>query len=395
MNPIYLDHNSTTPLDPAVIQAMLACMKSNFVNPASQHQPGQQARQVLERYRHEIASMLDAKTTGMATDSLVFTSGGTESNNLGIIGLVLAARKKCEAAGKTGPFCVFISAVEHPSVMGAADHLSRTGVEIIKIPVDQNGIVQPEVLEQLLEAGDKLVLLVSVMVANNETGVIQPVQNLVTICQQHQVLFHTDAVQAVGKIPVSFQKLGVDALSFTAHKLNGPKGIGGLIVRSGVQLLPTMYGGFQQMGLRPGTEDLVAVSGLHQALKLFVDQPDRMDHVEKMRDQLESDLAQMDRVVVVGNQVQRVPHTLNLAFCGVDRQSILLAADMVGLAISTGSACASGSSEPSSVLLAMGLSKEVVEGSIRISLGVSNTEAELVEAFRRISNLINDLRNQN
>ena len=399
MNSIYLDHCSTTPLDPAVIQTMHDCMQQGYANPASQHRAGQTAKRILEQKRLEIMTMLDARTTGMATDSLIFTSGGTESNNLSLIGLAKFSRKKLESSGLSGPFRVLISTIEHPSIVEAANHLAQAGFEIVKIPVDQQGIVHLNVLEKLIQDStteNRPVLLASIMLVNNETGTLQPIQELASICREHQILFHTDAVQAVGKLPVSFQELGVDALSLTAHKLGGPRGIGGLLIRQGILLEPILFGGFQQMGLRPGTEDLVLVAGMQQAIKLYLDQPDRMTRVKKLRDQLETELTQrLDGVTVVSQLVPRAPHILNIAFCGIDRQAILLATDMAGLAISTGSACASGSSEPSAVLSAMGLPGGVVESSIRISLGFSNTQPEIVESIRRIIKIINNLRRKN
>lgn len=386
---IYLDHNSTTPMDASVAQLMSECYVSGFVNPASQHRLGQEARKRLEQYRQRICQILGAQWTGMQTDQLVFTSGGTESNNLALLGLVQAQQPVGTSGRATGR--VLISAIEHPSVIGAAEQLVRLGYQVEKIPVDQSGTCRLDALDSML---DQPTILVSLMLANNETGVIQPVAEAAALCRQRGVLVHTDAVQAVGKIPVDFRGLGVDAMTFTGHKLNGPRGIGGLLLLPGVTPHPQMFGGFQQMAIRPGTEDVALAAGLCQALELYdQDRSGRFLQTEQLRDQLEQGLMErIESTVINGNRDRRLPHTLNVSFPGIDRQSFLLAADWAGLAISTGSACASGSSELSPVLLAMGLEKEVVEGSIRISLGVSTTPAEIDETLIRIVKIVSDLR---
>ena len=375
---IYLDHNSTSPILPEVAKAIALCHADGFVNPASQHRMGQRARRKIEELRRSVAEMLGANCQGMHTDQLVFTSGGTESNNLAILGLV-----DRESEIKR----VLISAIEHPSVFGAAEQLVRLGFEVEKIPVDQNGVCDLSALESLLKTPAQLV---SIMLANNETGVLQPIELASKICRQHNTIFHTDAVQAVAKIPVHFGKLGVDAMSFTAHKFGGPRGIGGLLLRSGIIPQPILFGGFQQMGIRPGTEDVSLIVGLHRGLEIYHEDPEKyQEHLTGLRDELQAALeAEFDNLVVNGSTANRVPHTLNISFPGVDRQSFLMAADMAGLAISTGSACASGSSELSPVLLAMSLPKEVIEGSIRISLGLSTQGFEIAESVRRISKII-------
>ena len=396
MQSIYLDNNSTTPIHPSVASAMQECFAAGFVNPASQHRMGQHARRAIEQHRANIANMLGATTSGMQTDQLIFTSGGTESNNLALIGIALSRYEQRKSEDPDAlPGRVLISAIEHPSIVGAAEQLARLGFDVRKIEVDQSGVCKVDSLRDLIKQTP--IDLVSVMLANNETGVLQPLDAITVICREQDIPVHTDAVQAVAKIPVDFTQLGVDAMSFTAHKFSGPRGIGGLLERSGVSVQPILFGGFQQMAIRPGTEDVAAVAGMSRALELFREEPTQMERIEGLRDQLERELVQgLDDAVVVGHssggKPERVPHTLNIALTGIDRQAFLLAADFAGLAISTGSACASGSSELSPVLLAMGLPKDVIEGSIRISLGVSNTEAEIVEAARRIIKISNDLR---
>jgi cysteine desulfurase len=393
MEQIYLDHNSTTPIDPSVAEEMQRCYAAGYVNPASQHRLGQQARRILEQHRTEISSNLGAQTGGMQTDSLVFTSGGTESNNLALIGLAMSAlnTRKTAASGAANahPGRILISSIEHPSILGAAEHLVRLGFDVQPIPVDSHGVCCLEALAEMLSQPADVV---SLMLANNETGVLQPIGKAAKLCRDKGVFFHTDAVQAVGKISVNFRNLGVDAMSFTAHKFSGPRGVGGLLIRSGVNVEPILFGGFQQMAIRPGTEDVALVAGMSQALRLFDQQPARIRRVQELRDLLQAELvSSVKGGVVIGGEVDRVPQTLNFAFRGIDRQAFLLAADMAGLAVSTGSACASGSSELSPALLAMGLPSDVIEGAIRISLGVSNSRAEIVQASHRIIKIANDL----
>jgi cysteine desulfurase len=259
--------------------------------------------------------------------------------------------------------------------------------------VDRNGVIQLDEFELLIS---KPTRLVSIMLANHETGVLQPVQQASQMCRQRGILFHTDAVQAVGKINVNFAELGVDAMTFTAHKFHGPRGIGGLLVRDGVTPSALIFGGFQQLAIRPGTEDVALAAGLHQALKLFRDSGDnRTARMRQLRDRLESNICQACAGVVSnGAAVSRVPQTLSLSLPGIDRQAFLMAADIAGLAISTGSACASGSSDPSPVLLAMGASDRLLLGSIRISLGAQTTAQEIDTASARIIKLFHEMRGQ-
>jgi cysteine desulfurase len=394
-SPIYLDHNSTTPLDPAVAAAIADCWSQGYLNPASQHRAGQLARRALEKSRSSIISLLGGRSKGMDADSLVITSGGTESNNLALVGMTLAGfeqQQERHPAALPADYQVLVSAIEHPSLMGAAEYLARLGFSVQRISVDRQGRVALDHLESLLQ---QPTLLVSVMLANNETGVIQVIEQIAKLCQQNGVLLHTDAVQAVAKIPVHFRNLGVSALSFTAHKFNGPRGVGGLLLRHGVQLKPILFGGFQQMARRPGTEDVASVVGMEVALRLFFEHPERMDRVAALRDQLQIRLLQLiPDAVVIGGTEKRVPSTLNIAFPGIDRQAFLMAADLIGIALSTGSACASGSSETSPVLKAMRLENEVLESAVRISLGVTNTPDEIEIASCHISSIINHLRQQ-
>jgi cysteine desulfurase len=382
MRTVNLDCNSTTPLHPLVAAALQEAYQESYLNPASQHRPGQIARQALERFRAEIIALLGGQIVGMRADRLILTSGGTEANNLILQGLA------SEGVGKQ----VLVSAIEHPSILAAAEHLRRRGQDVKLIPVDRAGQVRLDALEHLLAQPTSLV---SVMLANNETGVIQPLDKIVELSRVHGALVHTDAVQAVGKIPVDFSKLQVDALTFTPHKFYGPRGIGGLLLKSGVAPEPILFGGFQQAGIRPGTEDVALASGCHRALQLCLeDQPAKQTRLHQLRSlffkRLHSGLS--GPVELNGNFEQSLPNTLNLAFPGVDRQALLLAADFAGLAISTGSACASGSSEPSPVLLAMGLPAEIIESSVRISFGTKTEPGDLEWAADQLCRIVNGLR---
>jgi cysteine desulfurase len=378
MKSIYLDFNSTTPIDPAVASAMADCHAAGYVNPASQHRLGQHARTELERLRSSIICQLGGNFKGMDADSLIFTSGGTESNNLALAGLAAA---NCEHSKR-----IVISPVEHPSVTGISEFLKNNGYTIDTVPVDCNGVCQLDSLTSMLAEPTSVV---SIQLANHETGVLQPIREIAELCRAAGVLLHTDAVQAVGKIPISFQNLQVDALTFTAHKFHGPRGIGGLLLRHGVNLQPMLFGGFQQMGLRPGTEDVALVTGMNTALQLYLDKPvERNEHLSSLRNRLLNQLrSEIPDIVVNGADAAKTPQTLNVSFPGIDRQAFLMAADMEGIAISTGSACASGSSEPSPVLLAMKADEATIEGAVRISVGCTTTVSEIddtIERFIRI-----------
>ena len=286
---------------------------------------------------------------------------------------------------------MIVSSIEHPSVAEAAKQLAGAGWQVDWLPVDQHGVVDVAALEKLLTERTRLV---SVMLGNNETGVLQPVTELTEICRQRNVAMHTDAVQAVGKIDVHFGSLGASALSFTAHKFHGPLGVGGLLLQPDAQLAPQTWGGFQQAGLRPGTESVALVAGMRAALELWhAEAATRQARMTELRDRFEQLVtAEIPDAVVVGKSANRLPHTSNIAFVGHDRQALVMAFDQAGIACSTGSACASGSSEPSPVLLAMGCPEEVIRGSIRFSLGAETEAAEITEAARRICLICKQLR---
>jgi len=384
MDSIYLDHNATTPTRPEVAEAMARCYRAGYANPASQHRAGQRARQVLEDAREAIAQALGADLAGSPPDRLVFTSGGTEANTLAVIGIARAGVRE-------GPGRLIVSAVEHASVIEPAEHLMEEGWRLDTLGVTAEGVVRVERLPGLLTPETRLV---SVMLGNHETGVLQPVSELVPICREAGVPLHTDAVQVAGKLPIEFRRLGVSAMTVTAHKFQGPLGIGALIVREGVSIEPILFGGHQQEGLRPGTESVALAVGMRTALELW--QKDHEAHARRLtalRERFEAGLrAGVADLVVNGSGAARLPHTSSIAFPGLDAQVLMLALDTAGVACSVGSACSSGSAELSPTLRAMQLAHEIVAGSLRFSLGATTTEAEIDEAVRRILRVVHELR---
>jgi cysteine desulfurase len=429
MDSIYLDHNATTPTRPEVVDAMARCYGEVCANPASQHRPGQQARRVLEEAREQIAQILDVDLTPPRRDRLIFTSGGTEANNLAILGFARASSPRQPAEEEqtmraAQPCQIIVSSGEHPSVIEPAEHLLEQGWRLDTLGLTPQGVVCVEQLPPLLENVETPVRLVSVQLANHETGVLQPIGELGAICDKAGVPLHTDAVQAVGKIPVSFRSLGVAAMSVAAHKFGGPLGVGALIVRDGVPLGPLMFGGHQQAGLRPGTESAVLAVGMATALDLWQrGHAERARRLRSLRDRFEQALrAAMPNITVhgadaLGRQLDcrpgsgsttatptrasatptpkpdpRLPQTSNVAFPDFDGQVLLMALDLAGVACSVGSACSSGSTELSPTLRAMDLPGNLVASSLRFSFGITNTEAEIDEAVRRIVHVCSELR---
>jgi cysteine desulfurase len=378
MNVIYLDNNATTPVLPAVWEAMRPVLADVYGNPASAHQAGRRARQALEDARERTAELL-----GAHADEVLFTSGATEANNLALFGL----------AGEP-PGHLVSSPIEHPSVIEPVRRLEARGFAVSWLPVDTNGVVRAEALPDLLRPETRLV---AVMLVNNETGAVQPVAELArssVLRPQSSVLFHCDAVQAVGKLPVHFRDLGVTSLALSAHKFHGPKGVGALLLRRGARLQPQLWGGHQQHGRRPGTEPVALAVGLATALGLWRQEAEtRQAHVLRLRarllDQLRSAVAP---VVLNGPEAGGVPHTLNLSFPGCRAEALLMNLDLAGVACATGSACSSGSLLPSPVLQAMGVPEEVLRSAMRFSLSPLLTEADVDEAARRIAAVVARLR---
>jgi cysteine desulfurase len=379
--PIYLDHNATTPVLPEVVEEMRACYAEPYYNPASQHEFGRRARRRLEDARERIGELVGANMTGRDADAVVFTSGGTEANNLAVRGLIGA-----NSAGH-----LVISDLEHPSITALGDQLARAGAQVDRLEIDADGLLRMSKLPQLLRPETRLVC---VILGHNETGVLQPVAKIAALCAEHDVPLHTDAAQVVGKLPVDFRTLGAATMSFAAHKFHGPLGIGALVVRHGVALTPQLVGGFQQAGLRPGTESVALAVGMLTALELWhAEQDPRRVRLTALRAEFERTIcAGWPDAIVLGAESPRLPHTSNVAFVGLERQALFIALDQAGVACSTGSACASGSSEPSPALVAMGLDEAVFSSALRFSFGATTTAAEVAESSRRILKVCNDLR---
>jgi cysteine desulfurase len=363
---IYLDANATTPLDPAVMAAMMPALREVFANPSSVHKPGQDARALLDRAREQCGAALDCDPR-----EIVFTSGGTEADALAVRGL---GRRK-----------VVTTAVEHPALLGACAELERAGAQVVRVPVERAGRLDLDALDAALPGAD----LCCAMAANNETGVVFPLARIGELCRKHRVPFHTDAVQAVGKMPVSIRELPVDLVSCSAHKIGGPKGAGLLWVRRGIQLAPVQVGGHQERGRRAGTENVAGIVGLGEAVaRATAGLATEVPRLSALRDRLETAARQIPGSRVAGDGAERVCNTLNVAFEGCDGETLLVALDLAGVAVSTGSACSSGSLEPSPVLLAMGYPPALARGAVRFSLWRGTTAGEIEEVCRLLPEVV-------
>ncbi|MCB1954363.1 MAG: cysteine desulfurase [Rhodocyclaceae bacterium] len=373
--PVYLDHNATTPLDPEVREAMLPYLDARFGNPSSRHEYGRQARAAIEEARARVAASVGAHST-----EVIFTSGGSEANNLIIKGA--AARLK---AGT-----VATSAIEHPCVREPARQLARRGWQHAEIAVDRDGLIDRAHWRQVL---DDRPAIVSVMLANNESGVVQDVAALAAEARRSGALFHTDAVQAVGKIAVDFRALGVNAMTLSAHKVHGPLGIGALVCDKRVDLEPLVAGGGQERNLRSGTENVAGIVGFARACELAAQRLSvDTEHIAELRRQLESGLGAM-HAQVFSAAADRLPGTSFFAFDGLDGETLVGKLDRAGFAVASGSACSSVSPEPSRTLLAMGVSAELAKGAIRVSLGRSNSADQVDDFLAALRATLAGLRN--
>jgi cysteine desulfurase len=381
---IYLDHSATTPVDPRVAAAMARALTENYGNPSSVHGFGQQARAAVDRARREVATLIGARP-----NEIVFTSGGTEANNLAIRGL-------CEAAADHGRHIV-TSAIEHPSVRGVCDALEKRGWEITRLPVYDNGIVR---IEDVNAAIRPETVLVTLMWANNEIGTIQPIPEVAALIRERRAegqrhpWFHTDAVQAAGRLSLNVDEFGVDLLSMSAHKLYAPKGIGALFVRRGVRLAVQNVGGHQERERRAGTENVPAIVAFGEAAKLAREEMrERVSHDSALRDRFESRVKQsIGDVVMNGDREHRLSHLSNISFRFIEGEGLLINLDLEGVAVSTGSACSSGTLEPSPVIRALGVSDEVARGSIRFSFGKDNIDADVDYVVDVLSRAVERLR---
>jgi cysteine desulfurase len=388
---IYLDHSATTPVDPRVAEAMAHSVTEIFGNPSSIHGYGQQARAAVDRARREVAALINAKP-----NEIVFTSGGTEANNLAIRGLCAASALGASAASASHGRHLVMSSIEHPSVRGVCSALEQSGWEVTRLPVYQNGIVRIEDVRDALRADT---VLITVMLANNEIGTIQPIAQIGELVRerraagQRHFYLHTDAVQAAGRMVLNVEELGCDLLTMSAHKLYAPKGIGALYLRRGVHLLGQNIGGHQERERRAGTENVPGIVAFGAAAKLAREElQQRISHDSFLRNQFERKVTEsIAEVVLNGDPEQRLPHLSNISFRYIEGEGLLINLDLQGVAVSTGSACSSGTLEPSPVIRALGVDEEIARGSIRFSFGKDNTDADvdytigaLVQAVERL-----------
>jgi cysteine desulfurase len=375
MRRVYLDNNATTPVLPAVFEAMQAYFAEHFGNASSIHHHGQETRAAVERARESVAALL-----GCRASEIVFTSGGTEADNLAILGLVVPGQH------------VISSTVEHHAVLNSCKHLEASGYEVTYIPVDGRGQVNPDDIRRALRPNTRLV---TIMMANNETGVLQPVEEIGKVAAQADVYFHTDAVQAAGKVAIDVKRIGCDLLSISGHKMNAPQGVGALYVRKGTSLRPMLHGGSHERSRRAGTENVPGIVALGKAAELAREAVVRSDleMMSHMRDRLEQTiLSEVESAGVNGQGAPRVPNTSSIYFDCIEGEALVIALDLKGLAVSTGAACSSGAIEPSHVLTAMGMLPARARGSLRFSLGKQNTDEDVEFALSLIPPTVARLR---
>jgi cysteine desulfurase len=375
---IYLDHAATTPMRPEVLDAMLSFLKDQYGNPSSIHRTGREAQEALDEARDKVAELI-----GASPREIVFTSGGSEADNLAIKGVAYALRGKGNH--------IITSAIEHHAVYHTCKYLEKNGFRLTILPVDSYGLVDPAAVASALTSHT---ILVTIMHANNEIGTIQPIAEIGEILRKRSVLFHTDAVQTLGHIPVNVDELGVDLLSLSAHKFYGPKGVGALYVRSGTRFDPLIHGGAQERNRRAGTENVAGIVGLATALELAVAEMDaEAQRQQGLRDMLIEGISKkIPHTRLNGHPKQRLPGNVSLCFEFIEGESLLLNLDMRGIAASSGSACTSGSLEPSHVLLALGLPHEIAHGSLRLTLGRDTTAQDIQVVIDVLPGIVDKLR---
>ncbi|MSP14011.1 MAG: cysteine desulfurase [Chloroflexi bacterium] len=378
MQPIYLDYNATTPVDPSVAAAMLPYLQQHFGNPSSSHEYGRQARAGVERAREEVAELL-----GCAPDEIIFTAGGSESDNLALKGIAEAYQDRGDH--------LITSQVEHPAILETCRYLERRGFRVTYVPVDRYGRVEPDDVAQAITSRT---ILVTIMHANNEVGTIQPIAAIGHIARAHGILFHTDAAQSVGKIPTRVDELQVDLLTVAGHKLYAPKGVGALYIRRGVHIEPLIHGASHEGGRRAGTENVPGILGLGEACRIAGEDLDKSARrLQDLRDRLHQGLTRcMEGLYLNGHPTERLPNTLNVSFAGVNSGDLLAMSPEV--AASTGSACHAGHTEPSAILLALGVSRELALGAVRFSLGRWTTEEEVDQVVTVLAERLSTLRGE-
>ncbi len=378
MRQVYLDHNATTPVLPEVLEVMLRYYREDFGNPSSVHRYGRRTRVAIDDTRDCVADMLGAPAA-----AIFFSSGGTEANNTILKGVAAAL----QGHGRH----LVTSQIEHPAVLDTCAYLAHQGYMVTYVPVDEHGVVDPEAVREALT--DETIL-VSIMYANNETGVIQPIADIARLVRQRGILMHTDAVQAFGKMPLRVDELEVDFLSFSGHKLYAPKGIGGWYARPGASLHPLLHGGHQERGIRAGTEHVAGIVALGKACAIAVsDMHQEWERQQQLQQRLEHGIReQIPEVRIQGAEAPRLPNTTNVAFAGVEGEALLMSLDLQGVALSTGSACSSGSLEPSHVLRAMGVPAAYLYGALRCSLGRGTTLADIAYVLEILPGIVQHTR---
>ena len=371
---IYLDNNSTTPLLPEVLDAMLPCFAEAFGNPSSIHGCGRRALAFVKDARQQVASLL-----GCEPSEVIFTNGGTEGDNLALKGML-----------NPGDHLI-VSAIEHSAILSTCHWLEKQGCEVTRVSVNTHGQVEPESIRAALRSNTRLI---SVMMANNETGVLQPVEEIGRIAAEADVWFHTDAVQAAGKVPIVTQTIGCDLLTISAHKIHGPQGVGALYLRRGTPLRPQLHGGHQERRRRPGTENVAGIAGFGCACQIAQTglTDGSIEHIATLRDRLETALTRLPDTRVNGSGVPRVANTSNILFEHLGGDALVLALDELDIAVSRGSACSAGGGDPSGVLMAMGLTGQQSRSSLRLSLGKQNTAAEIEAVLAAVPPCVSQLR---
>ncbi|HHZ03910.1 cysteine desulfurase NifS [Acetomicrobium hydrogeniformans] len=376
---VYLDHSATTPVDQKVLEAMLPFFSMDFGNPNSLHTWGRKARQAVDQARDEVSRLINAEPS-----EIIFTGGGSEADNIAIKGVAFAKKDK----GRH----IITSAIEHHAVLDTCKWLEKEGFDITILPVDEYGTIRPEELRKAIRPDT---ILVTIHFANNEIGTVQPIEQLGNICREQGVLFHTDAVQAAGHISIDVKKLPIDLMTMAAHKMYGPKGVGALYIKKGVKIVPLIHGGGQERGLRSGTENTAGIVGFGKAAALASDRlaKDETEKERNLRDRLiDGILEKIEDAMLTGHRTERLPFHASFCFRYIEGESLLLRLDALGIGASSGSACTSGSLEPSHVLLAIGLPHEIAHGSLRLTLGKDTSEEDIDYVLENLPKVVESLR---
>lgn len=376
---VYLDHSATTPVDQRVLEAMLPFFSMDFGNPNSLHAWGRKARQAVDQARDEVSRLINAEPS-----EIIFTGGGSEADNIAIKGVAFAKKDK----GRH----IITSAIEHHAVLDTCKWLEKEGFDITILPVDESGTIRPKELRKAIRPDT---ILVTIHFANNEIGTVQPIEQLGNICREQGVLFHTDAVQAAGHISIDVKKLPIDLMTMAAHKMYGPKGVGALYIKKGVKIVPLIHGGGQERGLRSGTENTAGIVGFGKAAALASDRlaKDEPEKERNLRDRLiDGILEKIEDAMLTGHRTERLPFHASFCFRYIEGESLLLRLDALGIGASSGSACTSGSLEPSHVLLAIGLPHEIAHGSLRLTLGKDTSEEDIDYVLENLPKVVESLR---